>query len=99
MVAGNRDKKRKTSISQLHHKNDYVLCAQILQKIYLQKQKSQVFGGTEIIISMMLNSKIELILPDELNYLQKIYAYKILTTIVVIQFKKKTNIDRTSIHK
>ena len=48
---------------------------------------------------MMLNQKIELTLPDELNYLQEIYAYKILTAIVVIQLKKKTNIDKTSIHK
>jgi len=47
----------------------------------------------------MLNQKIELILPDELNYLQEIYAYKILIETIVIQFKKKTNIDRTSIHK
>jgi len=48
---------------------------------------------------MILNQKIELILPNELNYLQEIYAHKILTTIAVIQFKKKTNIDKTSIHK
>jgi len=47
----------------------------------------------------MLNQKIELILLDELNYQQEIYVYKILTTIVVIQFKKKTKIDKTSIHK
>jgi len=40
LVAGNRDKKRKISISTASQ-NDYVLCAQILQKIYLQKQKSK----------------------------------------------------------
>ena len=45
----------------------------------------------------MLNKRIELILPDELNYLQEIYAYKILTTIAVIQFKKKTNMNQKQI--
>jgi len=48
-------------------------------------------------ISMMLNQRIELILPDELNYLQEICAYKILTTIAVIQFKKKTNMNQKQI--
>jgi len=46
---------------------------------------------------MMLNQKIELILPDELNFLQEIYVYKILTAIAVIQFKKKTNMNQKQI--
>ena len=46
---------------------------------------------------MMLNQRIELILPDELNYLQEIYAYKILTAIAVIQFNKKTNMNQKQI--
>ena len=45
----------------------------------------------------MLNQKIELILPDELNFLQEIYVYKILTAIAVIQFKKKTNMNQKQI--
>ena len=57
----------------------------------------QVIGGIEIIISMMLNQRIELILPDELNYPQEIYAYKILIAIVVIQFKMKTNMNQKKI--
>ena len=46
---------------------------------------------------MMLNQRIELILPDELNYPQEIYAYKILIAIVVIQFKMKTNMNQKKI--
>jgi len=45
----------------------------------------------------MLNQRIELILPDELNYPQEIYAYKILIAIVVIQFKMKTNMNQKKI--
>ena len=63
----------------------------------LPSEKSQVIGGIEIIISMMLNQRIELTLPDELSDLQEIYAYKILTAIAVIQFKKKTNMNQKKI--